>query len=201
MPRIVRFFLGTCIALGMVGVPVLFAHFRHAQIRNFHVVRNGVLYRSGQLSSAGLKRVVHDYGIKTVVTLRDAYYSGQLPPDLDEQAYCEAEELNHFRITPRPWWAADGSVPAEKGVRQFLEVMDDPANYPVLVHCFAGSHRTGAYCAVYRMEYERWSNVDALAEMKAYGYCNLDDELDILGYLEQYRPRWQGPSQLDIDPE
>lgn len=194
MARISQFLIGTCIALGMVGVPVVFGYYRHAQVRNFHVVCEGVLYRSGQLSLSGLKRVQHDHGIKTVVTLRDAYYPGQLPPDLAEQAYCEAEELNYFRITPRPWWAADGSVPAEKGVRQFLQVMDDPANYPVLVHCFAGSHRTGAYCAIYRMEYEHWSNADALAEMKAYGYCNLDDELDILGYLEQYRPRWRHPA-------
>ena len=42
-------------------------------------------------------------------------------------------------------------------------VMADPGNYPVLVHCFAGIHRTGAYCAVYRMEFERWDNADAMA--------------------------------------
>lgn len=191
MPRTFQYLFGTVIVLGLFGGPLVFGHYRHAQIRNFHIVHDGVLYRSGQMSISGLKRVIHDFGIKTVVTLRDAYYPGNLPPDLAEQKFCEAEELNHIRITPRQWWAADGSVPAEKGVRQFLEVMDDPANYPVLIHCFAGSHRTGAYCAVYRMEYERWTNADALAEMKAFGYCNLDDELDILGYLEQYRPRWR----------
>jgi hypothetical protein len=41
------------------------------------------------------------------------------------------------------------------------------------------------------MEYEHWSNDEAIGEMKACGYSNLDDEWDILGYLEQYRPRWQ----------
>jgi hypothetical protein len=41
------------------------------------------------------------------------------------------------------------------------------------------------------MEYEHWSNAAALAEMKALGYENLDDEWDILGYLEQYQPRWK----------
>jgi protein tyrosine/serine phosphatase len=196
-----QYLFGTFIALGLFGAPWGFAHFRHSQIRNFHIVRDGVLYRSGQMSISGLKRVIHDYGIKTVVTLRDAYYPGNLPPDLAEQHFCEAEELNYVRITPRTWWASDGSVPAEKGIRQFLEVMDDPANYPVLIHCFAGSHRTGAYCAVYRMEYERWTNAEALAEMKAFGYCNLDDELDILGYLEQYRPRWRLLTEPSEDAE
>jgi hypothetical protein len=81
-------------------------------------------------------------------------------------------------------------VPVEEGVRKFRAVLNDERNYPVLVHCFAGIHRTGAYCAIYRMEYEHWDNVQALAEMKACGYTNLDEELDILGYLEQYRPSW-----------
>jgi hypothetical protein len=33
----------------------------------------------------------------------------------------------------------------------FLAVMDEPANGPVLVHCFAGRDRTGSMCAVYRL--------------------------------------------------
>ena len=68
--------------------------------------------------------------------------------------------------------------------------MDDSNRYPVLVHCFAGIHRTGAMVALYRMEYERWPTAEALDELRANGYRNLDDEWDVLGYLEQYRPRW-----------
>jgi hypothetical protein len=41
------------------------------------------------------------------------------------------------------------------------------------------------------MEREHWTNAQAIAEMKACGYVNLDDEWDILGYLERYRPTWQ----------
>jgi len=96
-----------------------------------------------------------------------------------------------LRLPPLNWWAIDGSVPAEVNVRKFLEIMDDPNNYPVLIHCFAGSHRTGAYCAIYRMEYEHWSNEDAMDEMRAAGYLSIYDDWDILGYLERYRPRWK----------
>src|SRR5262249_37515108 len=103
--------------------------------------------------------------------------------------FCKKNEINYYRIPPRPWWASDGSVPAEEGVHRFCDIMDRPENYPVLVHCFAGSHRTGAYCAVYRMEYQGWSNARAIAEMKACGYKEIDDELDLLSYLEHYRPR------------
>ena len=108
---------------------------------------------------------VRDRGIRTVVTLRDSENPSDPPPDLAEQRYCEAEEINYFRISPRKWWSPDGSVPAALGVRQFLAVMDDPANYPVLVHCYAGVHRTGAFCAVYRMEYDHWTNAEAIREL------------------------------------
>ena len=79
--------------------------------RNFHIVREGVLYRSGQISVEGLQRLVHDYQIKTVITLRDAQRPGDPPPDLAEEEWCRKEEILHVRIPPRAWEAADGSVP------------------------------------------------------------------------------------------
>jgi protein tyrosine/serine phosphatase len=184
-------FFGLLIAALLVGGPLCYSNYRQSQMRNFRLVREGVLYRSGQMNLAGMKRVLRDYNIKTVVTLRDAPMEGDTPPDWEEEQYCKREEVNYYRIRPERWWASDNSVPAEQGVRRFLKIMDNPANYPVLVHCFAGVHRSGAYCAIYRMEYEHWSNARAIAEMKNCGYANIGDEFDLLGYLEKYRPRWQ----------
>lgn len=189
MPRYLPYLLGTLIAALLIGGPVGYAYYQQSHIRHFRVVHDRVLYRSGQLSLPGLKRVIYDYGIRTVVTLRDSYTPGNPPPDLTEEDYCRGEGINYVRIPPRVWHSSDGSVPAAQGIRQFLEVMDNPENYPVLVHCFAGIHRTGAFCAVYRMEYDGWSNDQAIAEMKACGYSNLDDEWDVLEYVEQYQPR------------
>jgi len=191
MPRLLEYFFGSAIAALLIAGPVGYAWHRQAQMRNFRVVRDGVLYRSGQMSLDGLKRVIHDYGIKTVVTLRAGPGPGEAAPDQAEEDYCKAQEINYHRIPPGEWWVPDGPPPADESVRKFRAVLADPNNYPVLVHCFAGVHRTGAYCAIYRMEYEHWTNAEALAEMKACGYSNLDDEWDILGYLEQYRPSWQ----------
>jgi tyrosine-protein phosphatase SIW14 len=191
MVRSVRFILGMFITLTLIGGPIGYAHFRQAYSRNFRVVREDVLYRSGQMSIAGLKCAIHDHGIKTVVTLRDSLYSDNPPPDLEEEEYCKAQGINYRRISPRTWWAPVAPIPAEEGVRIFRDVMDNPANFPVLIHCYAGIHRTGAFCAVYRMEYEQWSNAEAIAELRANGYKDLDDEWDLLGYLEQYQPRSQ----------
>lgn len=191
MPQPPRLVLGTLLAGLLVAGPYGYAHYWQSQVRNFHEVRDGVLYRSGQLSVTGLRRVIHDFGIKTVVTLRDAADPKDPPPDHAEEQDCKARGLRYVRISPRSWWSPDGSVPAEKGVEQFRAVMNDTANYPVLVHCFAGIHRTGAYCAVYRMEYERWSNAEALAELRAGGYTNIEDEWDLMEYLKDYVPTAQ----------
>ena len=71
MPRPLSYVFASLIVALLIGGPVAYAYFQQGQLRNFHEVKEGVLYRSGQLPLSGLKRVLHDYGIKTVVTLRE----------------------------------------------------------------------------------------------------------------------------------
>jgi protein tyrosine/serine phosphatase len=186
MSRVIQVSLGVVVVFALIAGPVAFAIHQQAQTRKFRVVRPGVLYRSGQMTKEGLARVLNDYRIRTVISLRD----GLTASDRAEEEFCNSMEVNFLRILPSQWGDVGGSVPVAEGVRKFREVMSDPRNHPVLVHCFAGIHRSGAYCAIYRMEFEHWSNADAIAEMKECGYSNLDKELDILEFLEQYRPSW-----------
>ena len=191
MMRVLSVLLGIAFVVLLIVGPVAYAvHDRQHNLRNFRVVREGVLYRVSQPSESALKRLVHDYGIRTVISLRDAKGPGLPVPDRREEKYCEAEEVNFVRLSPQHWDSGDEHAPppVDENVRQFLAVMNDPRNHPVLIHCFGGVHRTGAYCAIYRMEFEGWSNIQAMNEMKACGYTTLDDEWDICNYLEQYRP-------------
>jgi len=187
MSRIVATFTGLLTVALLIAAPVAYAVHEQNQVRNFRVVKDGVLYRSGQMTLTGLKRLLHDYGFNTVVSLRD----GIQQTDKDEGEYCAKEGINFFRLPPRHWEAPAGPAPVEENVVQFRAIMDDPDNYPVLIHCFAGVHRTGAYCAIYRMEKDHWSNADAIRELKMSGYSNIDEEFDVLGYLEAYKPTWR----------
>lgn len=191
-----RILLGLIAAgLAVVG-PVLYASHRHTQLRNFRVVEDGVLYRSGQLTPAGLERVIRDQGVRTVVTFRTSRVAGKPPPDTWEEELCAARGVKHVRIVPRLWGADEqGEVPAEQSVKEFLAVMDDKANYPVLIHCFAGIHRTGTMCAVFRMEYHRWPADRAVEEMRLCGFDPLDMQEHIEGYLRGYVPRWKRPPE------
>jgi tyrosine-protein phosphatase SIW14 len=177
---------GVVVVVGLIVGPSVLASRQQSAMRNFRIVRDGVLYRSGQLSLDGLKTALHDHGIRTIISLRD----GTRGPDRAEEEFCKREGYNFVRIPPRHWIgeSENDAVPVEEGVRLFRQTLADPRNHPVLLHCFAGIHRTGAYTAVYRMEFEGWTPTQAIEEMRACGYTAIDEETDVRGYMEGYRP-------------
>ena len=178
----------TLIALA-VALPVGYALRQVGQMRNLRAVRHGVLYRSAQLPVAGLKRVVQDHGIRTVVNLRD----GTTAIDGAEEQYCRDNGIRFVRIAPLHWDGVQGAAPVDAGLKKFLDVVRDPANQPVLIHCYRGVHRTGGYVAVYRMEMEGWDLDRAIQEMVDLGYTQIGDHGDVLAYLHSYHPVAAGP--------
>lgn len=178
----------------LVGGPILYERHRHFTYRNFRIVEEKKLYRCGQLSAEVLQKTIEEYGIKSVISLRYAEAPEKNPKDWREEETCKANGIRYYRIRPREWSGNDqeGKIPADKPFAEFLKIMDDPTNYPVLVHCFAGKHRTGSFCAMYRMEYEHWSSDEALQELKSLGYEKLNnEEAGARAYLSAYQPRWK----------
>jgi protein tyrosine/serine phosphatase len=170
--------------LGATGlaIPVVYAA-RRDRLRNFAVVKDGVLYRSGQLTPAGFQRALSEHGIRTAVTLRplrDPHSNA----DTWEEEVCQKRGVKHVRLAPHE----EGEAALDEMARGFLALMDDPANYPVLVHCVAGRDRTGTMCAIYRMEYDQWTPAQAAAEMTEHEFDPKKDaaagayERYVLGY-------------------
>lgn len=127
---------------------------------HFDVVKQGVLYRSGQLTDTQLEAAVQRYGIRTVVNF--------LRPGRDvERERALARRLGvDFLSLPMP---GDG-FGREEQFRAVLESIDDPERRPVLVHCARGTCRTGAAVALYRYERDGWTVEDVAAEMKRQTY-------------------------------
>jgi tyrosine-protein phosphatase SIW14 len=63
-----------------------------------------------------------------------------------------------------------GTPPTSAQIKQFLSLVEDPANQPVFVHCVGGKHRTGVMTAVYRMTENGWNSDQAFREMKQYKF-------------------------------
>ena len=164
----------------LASLPFLYARQRHETFRNFRVVDDGVLYRSGQMSPAGIARVCREKGIRTVVSLRDE--EKQADDVDDEEAVCRRNGVVMYEtIPPKGWEVENGVVPMAANLRQFAARLDGPVTDPltgqllppfqppILVHCFAGIHRTGAHVAVYRVKRNGYTPAEAVAELKGCG--------------------------------
>ncbi len=188
---ILRVALPVAVVAVVLVVPLLHKVNRVASVRNLHTVEPGVLYRSGQMSPEAFERVVRERDIRTVFSLRDAKVSGSEQTDDFEQKYCESTGRKFHRL-PIPDWEIKGDqIPGEETVRRFLSLLENPekAPRPMLIHCFAGEHRTGAMVAVYRMEYNGWRNEEAIEEMTAVGNIRTSYARSLTDYLGHYTPR------------
>lgn len=184
--------LGCTVALGVAAAPAAYLWRTNTTRRNFRVVEDGVLYRSGQLSPAEFRRVVREYGVRTVVSFRDGgRKKDEPPPNRDEEEYCREQGVAFVRLTQREWFASRGGpAPADESAGEFVRLVEACRREgPILVHCFAGEHRTGAFTAVYRMEFNGWSNADAIAEMEDCGFAVQEGGQDIVTFLRHYTPR------------
>jgi tyrosine-protein phosphatase SIW14 len=129
-----------------------------AGVENFGKV-NDNYYRGGQPREehyAELKKL----GVKTVVDLRGD--GKKWAP-----ATARAAGLRYFNIP-----LAASQPATDEQTAEFLRLVNDPANWPVYVHCKGGRHRTGALTAVYRITQEGWTADEAFKEMLAYDFDN-----------------------------
>ena len=88
MPHGWRVVPGVGVVLLIAAVPLLYSSHRQTTFRNFRVVEDGVLYRSGQLDPDTFRRVLDEYGIRTVITLRTVRDSSRPFPDEWERELC-----------------------------------------------------------------------------------------------------------------
>ncbi|TSC82534.1 MAG: Neutral/alkaline non-lysosomal ceramidase [Parcubacteria group bacterium Gr01-1014_19] len=123
---------------------------------NFGVVEDGKIYRCGQLNEKSLKEITNKYKIKTIVSLRGG------PPQMEKDfAAANGIQVFAFRMSAR-------TEPKDEDIEKALEIISNPINQPVLVHCRGGADRTGLILALHRVLHQGWNLSDAEAEMSYY---------------------------------
>jgi hypothetical protein len=123
---------------------------------NFETITEGKVYKSGVIPPDQIESYVNKYKIKSIVDLRfpgtgDDVNNPENTSELiaEKNAVAKINSVTYFN---------DGSdqVPTQENLNLFYKIMDNPANYPVLIHCYHGVGRAELYSAVYRIEYENW---------------------------------------------
>lgn len=111
---------------------------------NFHAVVDGQLYRSAQPDRARLLRYATTYGIRTIVNLRGAH-PGAAWYDEERVAALEAGvDIVDFGMS------ASEVLPPERLADLVTLLRDLPK--PILIHCRAGSDRTGLASVLYAFD-------------------------------------------------
>jgi protein tyrosine/serine phosphatase len=108
---------------------------------NFHAVVPGELYRSAQPSASDIGFYASDYGIRTVLNLRGAQ-PGTPWYDTEKAA---VDRLG-LTLIDFPMSASSDLTPARA---KALVAMLRSARKPILVHCNAGSDRTGLVSVIF----------------------------------------------------
>jgi hypothetical protein len=123
-----------------------------APVRNYGIVEQGILSRSGKLTSDDYAWV-RQQGVKGIVDFTHE--------DVDESFLKELGFTSYFRLSL-------SGPPNNAQAEQFLTFVRDSRNWPLHVHCYAGKDRTGVMVALFRYAIDGWPLEKALEEAKLY---------------------------------
>lgn len=144
------------VAVG-VGKYVYDMHINH----NFETITEGKVYKSGVIPPDEIADYVKKYKIKSIVDLRfpgtgDDVNNPEIPAELtaEKEAVAKIDGVQYFNN-------GSDQVPKQKNLDNYFKIMDNPDNYPVLIHCYHGVGRAEMYSAIYRIEYENMDKDEA----------------------------------------
>lgn len=177
--RILGWTIGLAAAIGLGALVYVQAVEPNLVPKNFGVVDEGKLYRSGALTSSATAKVVREHKIKTIIDLGgfDKDPTGEIIAERTASALHVDRHV--FRLE------GDGTGNPNAYV-EALRIIMDPSKQPVLVHCSAGAQRTGGCVVLYR-ELTAGVPMDAgLKEATKYRHDPKDNPR-LRPFLEQWR--------------
>jgi len=178
------------VVLVLIGV-VKYIYDRHIN-HNFMTITDGKVYKSGVIPPNEIADYVKKYHIKSIVDLRfpgtgDTKNNPEITKELtaEKEAVEKILGVNYFNN-------GCDQVPKQENVDYFLKIMDNPANYPVLIHCYHGIGRSQLFSAIYRIEYEGWTNENARNSAAfPVKFSSFDNGTPKGEYLKAYKSRKQ----------
>jgi protein tyrosine/serine phosphatase len=141
----------------------------------------GQVYRSGQISPYLIEDVLRERDIDVVID-----FTG-VPNGPNEEQQAETAAIEKLGITGHRFpLAGDGTGDPESYVSALTTLRQAMADdQQVLIHCAAGSQRTGAATGFYRLFYEGWTPEQVVAELKQYDWHPEKDAI-LLRYMNEH---------------
>lgn len=185
--------LGSILLLIVIILAGKYVYDRHIN-HNFMTISEGKVYKSGVIPPDQIADYVKKYHIKSIVDLRfpgtgDEVNNPEIPAELtaEKEAIAQIKGVNYFNN-------GSDQVPKPENLELFFKIMDNKANYPVLIHCYHGIGRAQMYSAIYRIEYEGWNIEEArrhAADPFPVLFSSFDEGKPKGDYLKSYKTRKQ----------
>ena len=133
---------------------------------NFHIVKDGVMYRSAQPTWHDVRDIAEEYSIKSIINLRGAS-PGQVWYD-EELAISQklGLELVDIRMSA-------ARLPHREDLLRLLDSFKILPR-PILIHCKAGADRTGEAVALFALDHLKRSKRKAAGQLHPY-YGHIPD--------------------------
>ena len=182
--RWVRRVLVALITLAIVAGGCTVYWWAEVQVYHLFQIRPHILYRDGNRDMREFRHALEQTHTRTVVSLIDdrELNDPAKPQFRQEIAYCREHGIRHVRIPVKL-----GGWPTSDQIRQFLTLVQDPVNQPVLVHCAQGVRRTGMFMAAYQLSVLERSLPYTEATVQTFGHKPRDVE-DVRTFIDAYDP-------------
>jgi protein tyrosine/serine phosphatase len=136
--------------------------FDHFHINNFRTVEPGVFYTSGQPSGMDYTRLFYSYHIATIVNIRPASEHREKNWRNEEIVSMQNNGINYIEMPIEK----TRYLPDKQTQEQFLTVMGNKSNLPVLLHGGRNDKRVAMLVAVWMVKTQNSTVGQTLKEVR-----------------------------------
>ena len=124
---------------------------RHFHIKSFQIVKPGVLYTSGQPRGMDYTRLLYRYHIAAFVNLRNTDEHREHNWYNEEVSWMRDNGVKYIELPIEKNVPGD-EIPNAESCLKFLEIMNERANLPLLMHDSSGKKRVAYLAAVWMLK-------------------------------------------------
>jgi protein tyrosine/serine phosphatase len=133
----------------LVAIAVIIFLVKHFHIKNFHVIEPDVLYTSGQPQGMDYTRLLYGYHIATIINLRSQAEHRDRNWYNEEVTWVRSNGVKYFEMPLDRNPNSPGQFPDANMQEQFLSIMADREDIPVLIHDGSGESRPAMLASVW----------------------------------------------------
>lgn len=144
---------------------------------------DGMMYRSAWLEPDGFKAVIEEHQIRTVVNLCNPGEMGSERWEKEREAVTNAGAKLVELPMPTSLDVYDPHID------KHIAILNDPDNYPMLVHCQHGVTRTAKFLAIYDIVYRGKTGAESLQAQPLFG--RKDHNVHVRAFVKKFEREYK----------